>query len=119
MFLQLSFHCKTISLSPKKNIKVLLHNRLQAIKYKERFFTSNPEYSYFWDGLMIRSSETVKTPDIKALKKLIPDTNFNTEIPDMFGKFRTHGNPRLGRHEVKFAKNLVFIYYREFQLLVD
>jgi len=37
---------------------------------------------------MIRSSETVKIPDIRALIK-IPDTNSNTEIPEMSGKFRT------------------------------
>jgi len=30
---------------------------------------------------------------LEHLKKLFPDTNSNTEIPDMSGKFRTYGNP--------------------------
>jgi len=42
---------------------------------------------------MIRSAETVKIPDITALKKLIPDANFNTKILETSAKFRTYGNP--------------------------
>jgi len=38
MLLQLPIHLKTASLSQKKNITDLLHNRLQAKKHKEHFF---------------------------------------------------------------------------------
>jgi len=44
---------------------------------------------------MIRSSEPVKIPDIRAFFKIIADTNFKTEILDMSGKFRKYGNPNL------------------------
>jgi len=37
---------------------------------------------------------TVKIPDNTAFKKLFSDTNVNTEIPDMSGKFRTYGCPK-------------------------
>jgi len=39
---------------------------------------------------------SVKITDIRAFFKLFPDTTFNTEIPDMSGKLRTYGNPKLG-----------------------
>jgi len=54
---------------PKNSITLteLLHNRLEAVKYKKGMFLSpNPNYSYFSEDLMIRSSETVKIPDIGA-----------------------------------------------------
>jgi len=38
---------------------------------------------------------TVKFPDTRAFFELFPDKNFNTEIPDMSGKFRTYRNPNL------------------------
>ena len=44
---------------------------------------------------MIRSSESVKIPDIRVFFKIIQDKNFNTEILDMSVKFRTYGNPTL------------------------
>jgi len=60
------------------------------------FFSPNPDYTYFSD-LMIRSSESVKIPEIRMQYslKLLPDTNFKTEIQDMSRKFRTFGNPSL------------------------
>ena len=41
---------------------------------------------------MIRSFEPVIIPDIRAVLKLFPDTNFNTKVTDMSGKFWTYGN---------------------------
>jgi len=38
-FLQLPIHRKTASLSMKKNITILLHNWLEAIKYKKACFS--------------------------------------------------------------------------------
>jgi len=35
---------------------------------------------------MIRTSEAVEIPGIRAFKKIIPDTNFTTEIPGYPGK---------------------------------
>jgi len=41
---------------------------------------------------MIRSSESVKIPDIRLFFKIIQDKNFNTEILDMSVKFWTYAN---------------------------
>jgi len=40
-------------------------------------------------------------PVIGVFFKLFPDTNFNTEIPDMTGKFRACGNPILDTSYLK------------------
>jgi len=45
-----------------------------------------------------RNFLTVKIPEIRA-SFIFPDTNFNTEIPDMSGKFQTYGNP-MSRHHI-------------------
>jgi len=37
-----------------------------------------------------------KFQTLEHLSKLCPDTNFNTESPDMSEKFRTYGNPTIG-----------------------
>jgi len=67
MFLQLPMLRKATWVSQKKNITELLHNRVQAIKYKKGYvFSRNLDYSYFSEDLMIRSSETVEIPDIRA-----------------------------------------------------
>ena len=98
MFLQLPIHCKTTSLLQKKNVTELLHNRVTSDKnIRGIFFSTNINYSYFSKDLMIRSSETVEIVDIRALFKLFPDTNFNTEIQDMSRKFQTYGNTNLDK----------------------
>jgi len=52
----LPIHRKAASLSQKKNITELLHNRLEAIKYKKgMFFSRSRDHSYFSEDLMIRS----------------------------------------------------------------
>jgi len=63
---------------PQNSITELLHNRVQAIKYIKGmcFFSQSWLYSYFPEDLMIRFSEPVKIPDIKALLKIISGHKF-------------------------------------------
>ena len=60
------------------------------------FFSPNLDYTNFSD-LMIRLSESVKIPEIRVQYslKLLPDTNFKTEILDMSRNFRRYSNPSL------------------------
>ena len=77
MILQLLIYCKTTLLSQNKNITELLHNKLQATKYKEgHLFLSQSWLFMFLEDLMTRSSKTVKIPDIKAFIKIISKHKF-------------------------------------------
>jgi len=60
------------------------------------FFSPNLDYTNFSD-LMIRFSESVRIPEIRVQysSKLLPDTNFKTEILDISRNFRTYSNPSL------------------------
>jgi len=49
----------------------------------------------FSEDLMITSSERFQNVGIRPFFKLFPDTNFNTEILDVSGKFRTYDNPSI------------------------
>jgi len=44
---------------------------------------------------MIRSCETVKILDIRALLKIVSGRKFQHRIPNKSGKFRTYDNPAL------------------------
>jgi len=55
----------------------MLHNKLQAIKYKEGYvFLSQSWLFIVSEDLMIRLSETVKIPEIRAFLKTISVQKF-------------------------------------------
>jgi len=66
-------------------------------------FPPNPDYSIF----LFVINQLSKCRTSKHLLKLFPDTNFNAEIPDMFGKFRTYGNPMITRLDVILASSVL------------
>jgi len=60
----------------EKSITELLHNWLEAIKYKGMFFSPNPDYSNFSEDLMIRFSESVELLGIRAILKIVSGHKF-------------------------------------------
>jgi len=63
MFLQLPIHRTTTSLSQKKNITNRYTTGYKPYYKKGMFLSPNPDYSYFSQDIMYRSSESVKIPD--------------------------------------------------------
>ena len=88
------FQCVRTRINPPQNritITELLHNRLQAIKYKKgMFFLSQPWlYPYVSEHLMIRFSELVEIRVIRAFFNYFRTNSEAVSSPD---KLRKEGN---------------------------